>query len=161
MRPASIAFVALSAVILAAGGCGGAAQGTAAPGAPIPGSATVDAVPTPTAWSSDLPLPQQSAYMKKYVVGPMGKVFRAHDETKYADFGCKYCHGDFTDPHDHLPHLTLKGDTLTAFEEHPDIARFMAGEVLPAMAAAMHQRPMDPRTHEGFGCGGCHAIDKK
>jgi hypothetical protein len=50
---------------------------------------------------------------------------------------------------------------MTAFAEKPQMAKFMAESVAPKMAAAMGLPPYDPQTHQGFGCGGCHAIDMK
>lgn len=35
----------------------------------------------------------------------------------------------------------------------------MSEHVTPAMASAMGEKPCDPATHEGFGCGGCHKVN--
>ena len=102
------------------------------------------------------------AFMKKNVLPVMGPVFQSHDAAKYADVSCTTCHGPaYKNPHDYLPRLTMKGGNLTAFAEKPAVAKFMAESVAPKMAAAMGQPPYDPQTHQGFGCGGCHAIDVK
>lgn len=106
---------------------------------------------------------QQIAIMKQRVMPAMSKVFKEHDATKYAEFSCKTCHGPgpgLPEPREVLPHLTLKDGELTAFQEKPEIAKWMAEKVSPAMAEAMGMKPYDPKTHEGFGCGNCHAIDK-
>jgi hypothetical protein len=105
---------------------------------------------------------QQTAFMKKNVIGPMGTVFQAHDAAKYKDFTCKACHGpEYKNPKDFLPHLTFKDGKMTAFAEKPDVAKFMASSVTPAMAQAMGAKPFDPQTHQGFGCNGCHTVDMK
>jgi hypothetical protein len=104
---------------------------------------------------------QQVAFMSKNVVGSLGKTFKEHDSARYADFSCKTCHGaNRQDPHAFLPHLKLEGENLTAFKTDPEIAKFMHEKVVPAMASAMGLPEYDMKTHQGFGCGGCHAIDK-
>ena len=101
------------------------------------------------------------AFMKTRVVPAMGPVFKAH-AAKYAEFSCKTCHGpEYKDPHEFLPKLTMKGGTLTAFAEKPEMAKFMAESVVPNMATAMGLPPYDMKTHQGFGCGGCHTIETK
>ena len=105
---------------------------------------------------------QQVAFMKKNVVPEMGPVFKAFDAKRYANFGCKTCHGPkFKEPDEFLPKLTLKGGELTAFKDKPEIAKFMAEEVVPHMAKALGLKPYDPATHQGFGCAGCHKIESK
>lgn len=104
----------------------------------------------------------QMAYMQTQVQGRMGKVFQAHDGKRYADFSCKTCHGpNYVEPKAFLPKLTMKGGNLTAFAEKPEVSKFMAEKIVPEMAAAMGEKPYDPATHQGFGCGGCHAIEMK
>lgn len=137
------------------------AASSAAPAASAaaPGS---DNTPVPATWSKDLPKPQQGAFMKANVVPPMSAAFKAHDATKYADFGCKTCHGHpFQDPHDFLPHLTFSGGALTQFKDKPEISKWMHEVVEPTMAKAMGQQPYDMKTNTGFGCKGCHTVDMK
>ncbi len=131
--------------------------------APAPAtSAAPEKVVTPTAWAKGLSKPQQVAFMKEVVMPRMSKVFQGADAKKYAEFGCKTCHGpDFKEPDDFLPHLTMKNGKITAFAEKPAVSKFMAEKVVPEMAAAMGMKPYDPKTHEGFGCAGCHKIDQK
>jgi cytochrome c551/c552 len=115
--------------------------------------ALLAACAVPTAWSSELSKRQKMALMKQRVLPTLGPVFAAHDPTRYAKHGCVTCHGpDDKDPHDYLPRLTVKDGTLTAFTEKPEIAKFMANEVVPNMASAMGV--------PSFGCGGCHAVDE-
>lgn len=152
--------------------CGGAPETPATPnGAPsaaptaapsVAPSAAPVAEAVPATWSDNMTKDQQVAFMKAKVVPAMGPVFQAFDAKRYASFGCKTCHGpEFKNPPDFLPHLTLKGGNLTAFAEKPEISKFMAESVAPKMAAAMGLPPYDMKTHQGFGCGGCHAIDNK
>ena len=100
--------------------------------------------------------------MKARVAPTMGPVFQAANPTHYADFGCKTCHGpEYRNPHDYLPKLTMKDGNITAFAEKPQIAKFMAESVVPKMASAMGLPPYDHETGQGFGCGGCHAINQQ
>jgi hypothetical protein len=34
----------------------------------------------------------------------------------------------------------------------------MSEKVVPDMAAALGEKPFDPATNTGFGCGGCHEV---
>jgi NAD(P)-dependent dehydrogenase (short-subunit alcohol dehydrogenase family) len=45
------------------------------------------------------------------------------------------------------------------FKDKPEIAKWMVDAVSPQMADAMGLPHYDPKTHQGFGCGGCHTID--
>ena len=42
----------------------------------------------------------------------------------------------------------------------PDMVKFMSEKVSPAMAEIFGKKPYDPATNEGFGCGGCHKMNK-
>jgi hypothetical protein len=180
------ASAALLASLVAAAACGGsapppaaapagaptdtsAAAASAAPasssGAAAPASSSAggsDNVTVPATWSKDLPKPQQGAFMKANVVPPLSAAFKAHDATKYGDFGCKTCHGHpFADPHDFLPHLTFSGGAITQFKDKPEMSKWMHEVVEPTMAKAMGQQPYDMKTNTGFGCKGCHTVDMK
>ncbi|HEX4515961.1 MAG TPA: hypothetical protein VH054_20570 [Polyangiaceae bacterium] len=158
---------ALTFVILAACGGGNAENnGTTAPTASASASAAPSASTTaPTAeggWSDSMSKDQQIAYMKAKVVPAMGPVFQAFDGKKYAEFGCKTCHGPaFKVPKDYLPHLHFADGKLKEAAEKPEMAKFMMEKVTPAMVTAMGAKPFDPQAHTGFGCGGCHTIDMK
>jgi len=103
-----------------------------------------------------------AAFMKKNVVPDMEPVFKGQDAKRYAKFGCKTCHGPaFKVPKDFLPKLTFKDGKITSFADKPEMSKFMAEKVVPAMATAMGMKPFDPATHEGFGCGGCHTVKMK
>jgi hypothetical protein len=169
--------------LVAAAACGGSAPPATTPAAPTDSSAAApSAAPTGTgapagtaaapadtsgaaagAWSkTTLSKEQQAAYMKTKVMPAMTPVFKGHDATKYADFGCKTCHGHpFQDPHDFLPHLTFSGGALTQFKDKPEISKWMHEQVEPGMAVAMGQQPYDMKTNTGFGCKGCHTVDMK
>jgi hypothetical protein len=102
---------------------------------------------------------QQIAFMKKNVVPEMEPVFKGYNAKRYAEFGCKTCHGPkFREPKDFLPKLTFKDGKLTAFADKPEISKFMAEQVVPHMATAMGLKPYDVTTHQGFGCNGCHTV---
>ncbi len=167
--PLSVLFAVVPSLLAAA--CGGATPAPTEPtavtttGAPATSgtpAAASDQATAPAAWSKDLSHDQQIAFMKAKVVPAMKPVFQTQDATHYAEFSCKTCHGpEFKDPHEFLPHLTLAGGKLTAFTEKPDMSKFMAEKVVGNMATAMGEPAYDPKTNQGFGCGGCHAIDKK
>jgi cytochrome c553 len=160
----SVSFPLATAVASTA--CGGSEPQPATPAQPAasasaPAAAGPEA-PLPATWSKDMPKEQQVAFMKKNVMPRMSKVFQGHDAAKFGDFSCKTCHGpEFKDPHEFLPHLTFKDGKMTEFATKPDEAKFMASSVAPEMAQAMGEKPFDPQTHQGFGCGGCHTVDMK
>ncbi len=125
--------------------------------APEGESATVE---VPDSWTPEMTKDQKVAFMKQRVVPPMSAVFQEHDAEGFADFGCETCHGsEYKAPKDVLAVLTMKDGKLTSFEEEPEISQFMASKVVPAMARAFGMEPYNPETHQGFGCGGCHAIE--
>jgi hypothetical protein len=118
--------------------------------------------PSHDVWTKGMTKDQEVAFMKKNVVPEMEPVFKGYNADHYAKFGCKTCHGPaFKDPHEFLPKLTFKDGKITAFASKPEIAKFMAEQVVPHMATAMGMKPFDPATHEGFGCGGCHTVNMK
>ncbi len=166
MRLPNVVFATTVSLLAAlAVACGAASTTPATAPAPAssssaPSGSEADAVPA--VWSRTMSKDQQMAYMKKNVAPRMAKVFQSANATRYADFGCKTCHGpEYKDPKEFLPALTMKGGKLTAFADKPEIAKFMAEHVVPEMASALGQPPYDPQTNQGFGCGGCHAIDMK
>lgn len=102
------------------------------------------------------------AFMGQRIMPAMGKVFKEHDGKHFADFSCKTCHGpQYKEPREFLPKLVMKDGQITSFAEKPEVSKWMAEQVVPAMATAMGMQPYDPKTHQGFGCGGCHAIEKQ
>lgn len=148
-------------------GCGGSPRpasepAAAASSAPATRTGAASVPSPPSVWSVDMTKEQKAAFMKANVLPSMKPVFQSTNPTRYGDFGCKTCHGpEFKDPHEYLPKLTMKDGKVTAFAEKPDIAKFMAENVVPKMASAMGMAPFDMKTGQGFGCQGCHTIDKK
>jgi hypothetical protein len=125
-------------------------------------SASASAVPVPTVWSATMPKEQQMAFMQKNVMPKMGPIFKEHDPKKYADFSCKTCHGpEYKEPKAYLPHLTFKNGGFTQAKDKPEMTKWMMEKVSAPMADAMGLPHYDPKTNQGFGCGGCHTIDMK
>lgn len=103
---------------------------------------------------------EKVSFMRKHIVPRMEKAFKKGDPK--ATVSCKTCHGpSYKTPTEFLPHLVMSNGSLLAFTEKPAVAKFMAETIVPEMASAMGLKPYDPATHQGFGCGGCHAIDQK
>ena len=149
VSPHSLSFLAV--LVLAA--CGGAELPAASATAPPTGAFD--------SWTKE----QKLQHMRTVIQPTMGGLFKAFDGAKYADFGCRTCHGKtMEDPHKALPKLTASGDglkKLTAEKPEvikPEIMKFMSEQVTPTMAKAMNEKPYDPATHQGFGCGGCHTV---
>jgi hypothetical protein len=171
----------IATIFLTLSACGGAppaepatpppplAEPPAAPAAaetPKPAvTAAAPAEPPPPAhdvWAEGMTKDAEVAFMKKNVVPEMEPVFKGFNAKRYAEFSCKTCHGPkFKEPKEYLPRLTFKDGKITAFAEKPEIAKFMAEQVVPHMATAMGMKPFDPATHTGFGCGGCHTVQMK
>jgi hypothetical protein len=111
----------------------------------------------------DLPGDKKAEVMMKKVVPMVGKVFKEHDGQKYAKFGCSTCHGPGKkkeSPSKFLPKLVFKnGGFEKLSKEKPEMVKFMDEKVLPAMAEALGEHPMD-KSGKGFGCSGCHSVDK-
>ncbi len=103
---------------------------------------------------------QQIEFMKVKVVPTMAPIFKSHDATKYADFGCKTCHGagaekgEFEMPNEGLPVLDFKD--MSKFKKED--LEWMGNEVKPTMAKLLGEAEYTPETPDGFGCGGCHSV---
>lgn len=106
---------------------------------------------------------QKAEIMMTKVVPNVGKVFKEYDAKKYAKFGCATCHGPGKKkeaPQKILPKLTMSNGGFEKMQKaKPDVVKFMSEKVVPEMAAALGEPPFDPKTHKGFGCGGCHALN--
>ena len=121
---------------------------------------TAPAEAAPATWAEAKTKEQKAAFMKANVQPRMAAVFQAADPEHYKDFGCKNCHGpNWKLPKDFLPELTVKDGKLTAMEEKPAVAKFMAEKVVPEMASIVGMQPYNPETKEGFGCMGCHKVN--
>jgi hypothetical protein len=179
-------FLLLSGSLVVAAGlyaCGGA------PPAPTTPAATADAAApaatdaggaAPTAAAADggettasdehlkfddLTPKQQVELMATKVVPDVGKVFKEFDGKKYEKFGCATCHGPSKgpkkeDPRNVLPKLTLSnGGADKLMIEKREMMKFMKDKVVPAMAAAMGEKPWDKATKTGFSCKNCHTTN--
>ncbi len=119
-------------------------------------------VSVPATWeeAEAADLDAQIAYMKTKVVPAMKPKFKEADPDEFAGFSCATCHGpDKKDPQEFLPHLTMADGQIAEFATMPDVSKYMAESIVPAMAEAMGEAPFDPATGQGFGCAGCHTID--
>jgi hypothetical protein len=148
--------------------CGGSQAPAAAPGGETPpavsGEPAAEAPPAAGAdmvWKDDMSTKDKAAFMKAKVMPEMGKVFKDHDATKYANFSCKTCHGADMKPKpvQALPELHMKDGKLVENDKMPEMVKFMHEEVAPKMAAVFGKEPYDPKTNSGFGCGGCHKMN--
>jgi hypothetical protein len=182
LRKSSLAVLfALSTAALFA--CGGGSP----PEAPTPSSVDAGALPSAAPAASaapsgvpstnpaasaasnekhfdDLSKDEKVQVMRTKVVPNVGKLFKEYDpkDKDFQKFGCVNCHGPSMkdDPRNVLPKLTLSnGGFEKLAKAKPEIVKFMAEKVTPAMADALGEKPFDPATHKGFGCGGCHSVN--
>jgi hypothetical protein len=172
MKTLNREWVTLSAVALALG-CGAehAEPKTAAEQPSAPTEAALQAqsaapekeVVSPATWAEATTDELKGAFMKAHVVPKMRPLFQAFDAEEFKEFGCKTCHGDPFNEHppEFLPKLTIQGGKVLEEAEHPGISKFMGEKVVPEMAALFGQQPYDPKTHQGFGCKGCHTVEMK
>jgi hypothetical protein len=142
--------------------CGG---GQSAPAAPTGGEAA-PAQAGPIDWEK-MDKAARQKYMKDVVLPQMKEHFVAFDGEKYAGMNCGTCHGatamhgTFEMPNPDLPKLPGDMEKFKAWAaERPKMMDFMGKVVEPEMAKLLNLPPYDPATNKGFGCGGCHTIDK-
>ena len=98
------------------------------------------------------------------VLPNMGRLFQRFRGEPYPTMTCATCHGkdgesvDFKMPRG-LPPLDPKHmpDPDSTDPKEARITKFMIEEVTPQMADLMGKPRMDPKTHRGFSCFGCHA----
>jgi len=147
MKCAALSSLLLAAAAVAA--CG------PKPGGAGPGSAQVVLPDVPF---DELDHDQRFDFMKQVVVPTLGPMFKRHDKQKFAQFGCKTCHGKGADrgeyhmPNDDLPKLNLAD--LSKYKQ-ADI-EFMQNDVLPTMARLVKRSVWTPEDTDGFGCLECH-----
>ena len=104
-------------------------------------------------------------FMKKHVVPTLKPLFQDFDKKKYANFGCKTCHGKdpakakYKMPNPALPKLDFVA--LKAGKQAPKVAEFMTKVVKPQMAKLLQQPEMSETNMKGFGCLECHEQKKK
>jgi len=138
----------------AAGSAAGSGDGSAAGGGS--GSAAFD--------FEKLTHEQKMDFMKKQVVPTMKPLFQDFDKKKYANFGCKTCHGKnpqkakYKMPNSSLPKLDFAA--LKAGKQEPEIAKWMGEVVKPQMAKLLQQPEMTEANPKGFGCLECHEQKK-
>jgi hypothetical protein len=168
MRIGSICRAAWALPLLVA--CGGSSSAPPAgpsPGAPTPaGSAVDDTAPPPSGKWNDFNRDQRMAYMKKVVLPKMKETFTAFDPKEFEHVTCMTCHGasakdgSFKMPNPALPKLSPADNFKKHMDKDPKMTQFMMSKVLPDMAALLHTQPFDMKTKLGFGCFGCHTIEK-
>lgn len=106
---------------------------------------------------------QRIQFMKEKVVPTMEPLFKNHDPKKYAEFGCKTCHGDgaaqgkFDMPNDKLPKLF--GPSMDKFKKED--VEWMGKEIKPTMAKLLQQPEFSQENPKGFGCLECHTAEPK
>ena len=137
--------------------------------APTASAAPTETAPAPSAsaagpsWDS-MTKDQKKDVMKKVVLPKMKEDFSGFDAKKYADITCATCHGDgakngsYTMPNPKLPKLDPAGGFKKHMDKKPEITKFMMQKVVPDMAAALNEPPLDPATQKGFSCGACHTM---
>ena len=107
---------------------------------------------------------EKKEFMKKQVVPTMKPLFQDFDKKKFANFGCKTCHGKnpakskYKMPNPALPKLDFA--KLKAGKQAPKMAEFMGKTVKPEMAKLLQQPEMTESHPDGFGCLECH-VQKK
>jgi len=153
-------FFALSLVLAAA--CGSKSPTTTTPTGPEgEGSGSGSATATlPDVPFEKLDHDQQIEFMKTKMVPAMQPIFQNHDAKKYAEFGCKTCHGEgaekgeFDMPNAGLPVLDFKDMSKYKKED----LEWMGKEVKPTVAKLLQLPEYTPETPTGFGCGNCHTT---
>jgi hypothetical protein len=146
-----------SLLVLAA--CGSKASTSTTPGGDKGGTDVAPVLP-------DVPFEkldhdQKIQFMKEKVVPTMGPLFKEHDAKKFAEFGCKTCHGagaekgEFDMPNGALPKLNFKD--MSKFKKED--LEWMGKVIKPQMAQLLKQPEMTAEVHEGFGCLNCHTAE--
>lgn len=103
-------------------------------------------------------------FMKKTVVPTMKPLFQDFDKKKYANFGCKTCHGKdpvkakFKMPNASLPKLDFA--KLKEGKQAPKVAEWMGKVVKPEMAKLLQMSEYTESNPTGFGCLHCHEQKK-
>lgn len=99
-------------------------------------------------------------FMKKTVVPTMKPLFQDFDKKKYANFGCKTCHGKdpvktkYKMPNDSLTKLDFA--KLKEGKQAPKVAEWMGKVVKPEMAKLLQMSEYTESNPTGFGCLHCH-----
>ena len=115
-------------------------------------------------WFDSLSHDEQTDFMKKTVVPTMKPLFQKFDGKKFANFGCKTCHGKdpqkakFKMPSPDVPALDFAA--LKAGKQEPKMAQWMGEVVKPEMAKLLKEPEYTESNPKGFGCLECHGMKK-
>jgi hypothetical protein len=170
MRQQLLLLPALS-LVLAIAPPSRAAAPEAAP-APAAAESTKVVGPPETAWK-DMTTDQKAKFMKVVVTPKMRPVFQEFDAELFKKVDCATCHGKtakarkFKMP---TPDIHVLPSTPEAFKAAlakeptwPKWTKFMGEKVEPTVAGLLGLPVFDPKKPEagGFGCAGCHTLEKK
>jgi hypothetical protein len=156
-------FVLFASLILAACGSKSTTTTTTPTGGGGEGSGQVASKPLPDVAFESLDHDQRIQFMKEVVVPTMAPLFKGHDATKYAEFGCVTCHGEgakegkFDMPNDKLPKLF--GPGMAKFKKED--LEWMGKEIKPTMAKLLREPEYSEENPKGFGCLECHTAEPK
>jgi hypothetical protein len=146
-------------LVLLAAACGSKSPSTTT--TPTGGDASATVV-LPDVPFDKLDHDQRIAFMKQKVVPTMKPLFQNHDPKRFAEFGCKTCHGKqakegkFDMPNPELPKLTFAD--MSKFKKED--LEWMGKEIMPTMAKTLGQEPYSEQNPKGFGCLECHTEGK-
>lgn len=118
------------------------------------------AVPGATFDFDKLTHEEKMDFMKKQVVPTMKPLFIEFDKKKYANFGCKTCHGKdpvkakYKMPNDSIAKLDFA--KLKEGKQSPKAAEWMGKVVKPTMAKLLQMSEYTEENPTGFGCLHCH-----
>lgn len=146
-------------LVLLVAACGSKAKGPTGPDHADHAVAALPNVPF-----DQLDHEQRAQFMKEKVVPAFEPIFKQHDAAKFAEFGCKTCHGpgadkgEFDMPNAGLPVLNFADMSKYKKED----LEWMGKEVKPAMAKLLQQPEFEPEHPDpkAFGCLGCHTQAK-
>jgi hypothetical protein len=142
-----------------------APSASAAPSSETTTTASASASAAPAAWK-DMSHEQKLGFMKTVFMPKMKAEFVGFDAKMFEKMNCMTCHGDgakdgsFKMPNPQLPKLKVDAGFKTEMTKHPAITKFMMEKVVGTAAGTLGLPPYDPKTHEGFGCFGCHTPAK-
>lgn len=133
------------------------------PSSPAEQAATPEPASPSKPWA-ELTFEERKAHMRDAVVPVMTPLFLAHDEVRYANFGCRTCHGpdaralNYAMPSPSLRTLYPSGsrEQIETVEQHRAMAVFMFQRVTPTMRNLLGAPTYDAATGEGFTCFYCH-----
>lgn len=128
-----------------------------------PAAPALQAAPPEKPWA-ELSFEERKAHMRDAVVPVMTPLFLAHDEDRYANFGCRTCHGpdaraqNYAMPSPSLRTLFPSGsrEQIETVEQHRAMAVFMFQRVTPTMRTLLGAPTYDADTGAGFTCFYCH-----